>query len=347
MEDAPDPRTIAEARKQPDWPQWESAITSELDSLISRQVFGPITAAASDSFLTGFRWTFVKKRNAEGKVVRYKARLVARGFTQIPGQDYDLTYSPVMDVIMYRYLIAFALHHRLSMHQLDIVTAYLYGTLDKEVHMEAPPSSLSELGPSNARIRYAVKVLRSMYGLKQSGRTWYQRFKAEMLAMGFENADIAPCLFIKKQGKEIMIIAIYVDDLNLFGTNKIMMETIQLLKRVFETRDLGQTKFCLGLQFKHLPHGIFLHQSTYTRRVLKQFNMHTAKAVKSPMDLCSLDLHKDIFRKKEEEEPLLGSEKPYLSAVRALMFLANHTRPDIAFAVNLLAHHSSQPTIRH
>jgi hypothetical protein len=116
---------------------------------------------------------------------------------------------------------------------------------------------------------------------------------------------------------------------------------------VFETRDMGKTTFCLGLQFEHLPQGVFLHQSTYTRKVIKTFNMHTEKAVKSPMDLRSLDRDKDIFRKRAELEPMLGSEKPYLSAIGALMFLASQTRPDIAFAVNLLARHSSQPTIRH
>lgn len=104
MDDLPDPKTIPEARKQPDWREWESAINSELDSLISRKVFGPITPAPPGTHLTGYRWTFVKKRNAQGEIVRYKTRLVAKGFTQIPGRDYDLTYSPVMDIITYRYL---------------------------------------------------------------------------------------------------------------------------------------------------------------------------------------------------------------------------------------------------
>jgi hypothetical protein len=168
-----------------------------------------------------------------------------------------------------------------------------------------------------------------------------------MLAMGFKNEDITPCLFIKHNGTDFIIVAIYVDDLNLFGTNRIMQETIQLLKRVFEMRDLGQSTFCLGLQFEHLPQGILLHQSTYIRHVLKQFNMHNAKAVRSPMDLRSLDRNKDLFWKRTKNEPLLGCEKSYLSAIGALMFLVNQTRPDIAFAINLLARHSSQPTIRH
>jgi hypothetical protein len=109
-----------------DWPQWEAAINSELDSLMSRKVFGPIKPVPCDTHLTGYRWIFVKKRNAAREVVQYKTCLVARGFTQIPGRDYEETYSPVMDVIIYRYLIAFSQQNQLCMHQMDIVTAYLY-----------------------------------------------------------------------------------------------------------------------------------------------------------------------------------------------------------------------------
>jgi hypothetical protein len=145
MDQLPDPKTIDAAKKQPDWPKWEEAINSELDSLIARKVFGPITIASATTHLTGYRWTFVRKRNAQGEIVRHKARLVAKGFTQIPGRDYDLTYAPVMDVTTYRYLVAFAQHHHLEMQQLDIVTAYLYGTLDKIIHMEAPPELIKRV----------------------------------------------------------------------------------------------------------------------------------------------------------------------------------------------------------
>lgn len=384
MENLPDPSTIKAAQKQPDWPEWHEAINAELDSLISRQVFGPITVADPDIHLTGHRWTFVRKRDATGKVVRYKARLVARGFTQIPGRDYDLTYSPVMDITTYRYLIAFSLHHNLSMHQMDIVTAYLYGTLDNTIYMEAPsdliervqyhsqgekshePKSKGSFSYTDRSIlqatskeicykgsrqqtstRFAVKVLKSMYGLKQSGRTWYIHFKTEMVRMGFQNSEIAPCLFIKHRTTEIIIVAIYVDDLNLFGSKEMINETIIMLKRVFEMRDMGRTTYCLGLQFEHLPGGILLHQSTYIKKILKQFNMHNEKAVRSPMDIRSLDRIKDMFRKRELSEPLLGPEKPYLSAVGALMFAANQTRADISFPISLLARHSKEPTIRH
>ncbi|CAM6082427.1 unnamed protein product [Calypogeia fissa] len=138
-----DPKTIKEAQNSHDWLEWEKAINSELDSLIKRQVFGPIVPASPNTHLTGYKWTFVKKKNVQGQVIRYKARLVAKGYTQIPGRDFDLTYAPVMDAITYRYLVGLALGNRLVMHQMDVVTAYLYGLLDTLIYMKAPPELIT------------------------------------------------------------------------------------------------------------------------------------------------------------------------------------------------------------
>jgi len=112
-------------------------------------------------------------------------------------------------------------------------------------------------------------------------------------------------------------------------------------------KDLGQTKFCLGLQLEHLPTGIFVHQAAYIQKILEKFNMNKSYPSKTPMVVRSLDMKKDQFRPRDDGEELLGPEVPYLSAIGALMYLANSTRPDIAFAVNLLARHSAAPTKRH
>lgn len=122
----------------------------------------------------------------------------------------------------------------------------------------------TKLGPTAQEDQYlfAMEVLKSIYGLKQSGRIWYKRFKAEMLSLDFINDDIAPCLFIKSVEDEFIIIAIYVDDINIFGTPSIIAETIQTLKSVFEMKDIGKPAYCLGIQFDYLPDGILIHQST-------------------------------------------------------------------------------------
>ena len=112
-------------------------------------------------------------------------------------------------------------------------------------------------------------------------------------------------------------------------------------------KDLGKTKFCLGLQIEHFPIGVLIHQSTYNKKILKRFYMDKAHHLSSQMIIRSLDVKNDPFCPCENGEELLGPEVPYFSVICALMHLANCTRPDITFSVNLLARCSSAPTQRH
>jgi len=176
---------------------------------------------------------------------------------------------------------------------------------------------------------------------------WYNRRSDYLLKEGYKNDSICPCLFIRKSESGFVIIAVYVDDLNIVGTPEEIPKAVECLKKEFEMKDLGKTKFCLGLQIEHLCNGILLHQGTYVDKVLKQFNMDKAHPLNTPMVVRSLDVKNDPFRPKEENEKVLGPEVPYLSAIGALMYLASYTRPDISFSVNLLARFSSCPTLRH
>jgi hypothetical protein len=112
-------------------------------------------------------------------------------------------------------------------------------------------------------------------------------------------------------------------------------------------KDLGKTKFCLGLQLKHLPTGILIHQLAYVQKILVKINMDKAYPSKTPMVVRALEKDTGPFRPRQEGEEVLGSEYPYLSAIGALMYLANNTRPDITFAVNLLARYNAAPIMRH
>jgi hypothetical protein len=176
---------------------------------------------------------------------------------------------------------------------------------------------------------------------------WYNRLSEFLLCKGYMKNDDCPCVFIKRSKVGFCIISVYIDDLNIIGHKLDTDEARHHLTMEFEMKDLGKTKFCLGLQLEHLPSGILVHQSTYTQKVLEKINMHMSYPSKTPMVVRSLDLEKDPFRPRDDEEQILGPKFPYLSAIGALMYLANNTRPDIAFAVNLLARHSSAPTKRH
>ena len=194
---------------------------------------------------------------------------------------------------------------------------------------------------------YSIKLQRSLYGLKQSGRMWYNRLSRYLLKEGYVNNSICPCVFNKKTENGFTIIAVYVGDLNLIGTPKEIIKTTNYLKKEFEMKDLGKTRYCLSLQFEYCLNDVLIHQSSYTEKVLKRFYMDKSHPLSSPMVVTSLKVTKDPFRPKEENEELLGPEVPYLSAIGTLIYLANYTRPDIALSVNLLARYSLAPTKRH
>ncbi|KAG7581777.1 Reverse transcriptase RNA-dependent DNA polymerase [Arabidopsis suecica] len=149
---------------------------------------------------------------------------------------------------------------------------------------------------------------------------WYNRLSDYLVREGYKNDPISPCIFIKKfANKGFVIIAVYVDDLNILGTSGEIAQTVEYLKKEFEMKDLGKTKFCLGLQLEYVNNGILVHQKAYTEKVLKRFNMDQAHPLSSPMVVRSLGLDSDSFGPKKDEEEVLGPEVPYLSAIGALM----------------------------
>jgi hypothetical protein len=143
------------------------------------------------------------------------------------------------------------------------------------------------------------------------------------------------------------IISVYVDDLNIIGTELDINEARDHLNMDFEMKDLGKTKFCLGLQLEHLPTGILIHQSAYVQKILEKFNMDKTYPSKTSMVVRALEKDTDPFRLRQEGEEVLCSKYPYLSVIGALMYLANNTRPDIAFTVNLLIRYSATPTMHY
>ena len=179
--------------------------------------------------------------------MRYKARLVAQGFSQRPGIDYEETYSPVMDAITFHFLISLAVSKGMDMRLMDVITTYLYGSIDNDIYIKIPEGfTLPQVVNAKPHSMCSIKLQRSLYGLKQSGCMWYNRLSEYLLKEGYANNPICPCIFIKKSKTEFAIIAVYVDDLNFIGTPEELTRTTNYLKREFETKDLGKTKFSSG-----------------------------------------------------------------------------------------------------
>ena len=197
----------------------------ELNFLKKRYVFGPIVRTPYDVKPVGQQWVFVRKRNGHGEVVRYKARVVAQGFSQRPGIDYEETYSPVVDATTFRFLISLAIREKLDLRLMDVVTAYLYGPLDNEIYMKVL-EGIELKNKSSTREQHCIKLNKSLYGLKQSGQMWYNRLSEYLEREGCKDDPISPCIFIKKFGQGFVIIAVYVDDLNIIGTSGEIFQTV-------------------------------------------------------------------------------------------------------------------------
>ena len=160
-------QTVDECQRRNDWPMWKKAIQAGLNSLSKREVFGPVVQTSKGVMPVGYKWVFVCKRNEKNEIIRYKARLVAQGFSQRPSIDYEETYAPVMDAITFRFLISLVAKENLDMRLMDVVTAYLYGSLDNDIYMKIPEGyKMPETYNPTSRSMYSIKLQRSLYGLK-------------------------------------------------------------------------------------------------------------------------------------------------------------------------------------
>lgn len=195
--EALEPRSLAEAKRRPDWPLWEKAIHEEL-ALLKEAGTWRLVDPPTDANIVGSKWVFRAKKDAAGNVVRYKARLVAQGFSQVPGVDYFDTFAPVAKLASIRTTLAEAAALDWDIHQIDIKGAYLNGELtdDEKIYMRQPPGYHAP--DSSGKVCGLVKTL---YGLKQSGRRWYQKLVDIMVdKMGFSRCDVDQAVFFRHDG---------------------------------------------------------------------------------------------------------------------------------------------------
>jgi hypothetical protein len=192
---------------------------------------------------------------------------------------------------------------------MDVVTAYLYGLLDSDIYMKVP-DGISVPNTNTNRNMCCVKLVKSLYGLKLSGRMWYNRLKEFLLNKGYSNSEYCPCVFIRKSNTDFCIISVYVDDLNIICHAKDIDKAHNHLKKEFEKKDLDKSKFCLSLQIEHLQTGILVHQSAYIKKILEKCNTDKAYPQKTHMIIRALEKDKDPFRLKQEGEEILGAKYP-------------------------------------
>jgi uncharacterized membrane protein YciS (DUF1049 family) len=209
-------------------------------------------------------------------------------------------------------------------YQMDVKSAFLYGTVTEEVYVKQPPGFEDPAHPNKV-----YKVVKALYGLHQAPRAWYERLSTFLLQHGYMRGAIDKTLFIKRDKKDIMLVQVYVDDI-IFGATKQSMvkEFEQLMQQEFQMSSMGELTFFLGLQVKQSSSGIFIGQDKYVADILKRFDFKTIKPATTPIDSTK------ALGKDEDGEDV--DVKLYRSMIGCLMYL-NASRPDIMFAVCLCA----------
>jgi hypothetical protein len=340
-------------------------MAEEIASFKANKTFTPIhhnLNASERAKLLGTKWVFKLKRDENGKIVRWKARLVAQGFKQRQ-EDYDATFSPTLGLTQLRLIVAVAATLGYQLTQADFTAAYLNPPLDKNILIKVPLGfdEVEEFKDASA-----LQVDKGLYGLHQSGRLWHEVIVEALIRLDFQRQVFGEqCVFvlILKDGRFIMA-GLYVDDL-IFGHDEqdrpIVVSIMDKLHSQFKLKCLGRCKLILGIQLSYEPDGsIKMSQDNYLRRLLARLGYAQCRTEPTPAStgtLSTVKAEKQLAQEAlaaaasarpvddENDEPSNISAATFLSVLGSFAYAANATRPDITQAINMLARSASEPTL--
>ncbi|GKA13436.1 retrovirus-related pol polyprotein from transposon TNT 1-94 [Tanacetum coccineum] len=257
---------------------WIVAMQEELNQFIANDVW-ELVPQPRNMTIIGTKWVFRNKLDENGIVSRNKARLVAQGYNQQEGIDYDETYAPVARLESIRILLAYACALDFKLFQMDVKSAFLNGFINEEVYVAQPPGFIDFEKPD-----HVYKLKKALYGLKQAPKAWYDRLKAFLIKHEYKMGMVDNTLFTKKRSSNLIIVQIYVDDIIFGSTCQDMCdEFAKIMHDEFEMSMMGELNFFLGLQIKQMEDGIFFNQSKYIKEMLKKFGLEESKPMKTPM----------------------------------------------------------------
>jgi len=263
-----EPVSFSDAMKRSDAKQWEKAAQEEYESILKNGTW-VLVPLPKDRKAIGCKWVFKLKHKANGEIERYKARLVAKGYSQTEGVDFNETFAPVAKFASIRSLLALAAFYDLEVHQMDVKTAFLNGDLEEEIYMQQPEGFVV-----NGKEDLVCKLNKSLYGLKQASRAWYQKMDQALLNIHFRRLQTDSCVYVLRDGDLMMFVALYVDDLLLLSNSSMKLATLkQDLAKKFEMKDLGEAHFILGIQIERnrSARTLCLSQTSYVKKVLDGF----------------------------------------------------------------------------
>ncbi|GJR11708.1 putative ribonuclease H-like domain-containing protein [Tanacetum coccineum] len=325
-----EPKNISQALQDESWVE---AMQEELLQFKLQKVWILVDLPSGKKAI-GTKWVFKNKRDERSIVVKNKARLVAQGFRQEEGIDYDEVFAPVARIEAIRLFLAFASYMGFTVYQMDVKSAFLYGTIEEEVYVHQPPGFVDPAHPNKV-----YKVIKALYGLHQAPRAWYETLSSFLMENGFRRGTIDKTLFIKKKKSDIMLVQVYVDDI-IFGSTKKSMctEFEDCMHKRFQMSSMGELTFFLGLQVKQQPDGIFISQDKYVADILKKFDFWSIRTATTP-----IESNKPLVKDEDGEDV---DVHVYRSMIGSLMYLTA-SRPDIMFAVCACARFQVTPKASH
>ncbi|TID30591.1 hypothetical protein CANINC_000822, partial [Pichia inconspicua] len=267
------PVTYHDVLSHPERSSWLAAIDIELQAHSNNHTWDFVKLPAGRRAI-GCRWVFTIKDSTSPPT--YKARLVAQGFRQIYGLDYFETFSPVVRYESIRIVLALAAQFGLTIHQMDVTTAFLNGHLDEEIYMKVPDG----VSASNDVV---CKLNKSLYGLKQAPLCWNTAINKVLLSAGFQRSINEFGIYTKVSGSSILIVALYVDDLLICSNNPGDIQAVKhLLSSHYKMKDLGVASRFLGMELEQTSSTVGLHLSHYLTQFLMEFNMQDCNPVTTP-----------------------------------------------------------------
>ncbi|CAL1407672.1 unnamed protein product [Linum trigynum] len=278
------------------------------------------------------KWVYKINFNVYGTVECFKTRLVAKDFTQIEGIVYHDTLTLVAKLVIVCCLLVVTVSRGWFIHQLDVNNNFLHGDLDEEVYMTIPQGFFT---PGDTRV---CRLCKSIYGLRQTSRNWYQKFTQSLLDLHFVQSLAYYALFTYRRGASFVVALIYVDDVILTGND---MTFIQRVKDFFHARftikDFGDLKYFLGIEVARSPRGMVLNQRKYVLDILAESGLTAARPSPTPIE--------QSHHLGRASSTLAADLASFCRLVGRLLYLTV-TRPDITYAVNLLSQAVHSPTTR-
>ena len=331
IQDIPIPKNPQEAMRNTNW---KEAMDEEMRALMQNQTWEVVDLPKGKKTV-GCRWVYTLKCKSDGSLDRYKARLVARGYTQTYGIDYQETFAPVAKMNTIRILISLAVNLDWPLYQYDIKNAFLHGNLKEEIYMKYPP------GYEGIRNEGKVcKLQKALYGLKQSPRAWFGRFSQAMKSLDYHQCNGEHTLFFKHTSQGLItILIVYVDDIIITGNNvKDIKDLEQHLTKHFDVKQLGPLKYFLGIEFARSSGGILMTQQKYILELLEETKHLNCHPNETPIEAN----HKLAIIDSDPKIEISSYQK----LIGKLLYLS-HTRPDICYTVNILSQFMHSPRNSH